>query len=56
MQRWPELKIAKPQKLALLRAKATSREVLDQYYKELGTILTSNNLVNKPERIYNIDE
>ncbi|MEW8548101.1 MAG: hypothetical protein AB2693_31750 [Candidatus Thiodiazotropha sp.] len=56
MQRWPELKIAKPQKLALLRAKATSREVLNQYYTELGTILTSNNLINKPERIYNIDE
>ena len=50
------LKIVKPQKLAIARAKSTSHEVLERYYKELGSVLSTNNLENKPERIYNIDE
>ncbi|MEW8543568.1 MAG: hypothetical protein AB2693_08525 [Candidatus Thiodiazotropha sp.] len=56
MGRWPELKIVKPQKLSIARAKSASHDALVKYYRELGTILTSNNLKNKPERIYNIDE
>ena len=56
MGRWPDLKIVKPQKLAISRAKSSSREVISKYYQELGTILTTNNLTNKPNRIYNIDE
>ena len=30
--------------------------MLSKYYTELGNILSTNNLTNKPERIYNIDE
>ena len=56
MGRWPELKTVKPQKLAIARAKSASRDAINKYYQELGTILTSNNLTNKPGRIYNIDE
>ena len=58
MNRWPELKDVKPRKLAILvsRAKSASSGVLNNFYKELGTILTSNNLKDKPERIWNIDE
>ena len=54
--RWPEMKVVKPQKLTIFRAKSASSEVLGKYYQELGTILKSNNLLNKPERIWNIDE
>ena len=56
MNRWPELKVVKSQKLAISRAKSASSGVLSNYYKELGTIFTSNNLKDKPERIWNIDE
>jgi hypothetical protein len=56
IKRWPNLKIAKPQKLAISRAKSASREVIDSYYSELWTILNENNLLDKPERIFNIDE
>ena len=44
MGRWPTLKVVKPQKLAIARAKSASREVICRYYKELATILTTNNL------------
>ena len=56
IKRWPNLKVAKPQKLAILRAKSASRETINNYYSEHGTILKANNLLNKPERIFNIDE
>ena len=56
LKRWPDLKIAKPQKLSVARAKSASRNILGNYYKELSTILTNNNLHDKPERIYNLDE
>ena len=56
LKRWPNLKVAKPQKLSAIRAKSASRETLDKYYKELGTILTKHNLRNKPQNIFNIDE
>ena len=56
MGRWPTLKVVKPQKLVIARAKSASHEVIGRYYKELATILTTNNLRDKPERIYNIDE
>ena len=56
LKRWPELKVVKPQKLSISRAKSASSEVLANYYTELGNILSANNLTNKPERIYNVDE
>lgn len=56
LKRWPELKVAKPQKLGFARAKATSSENLAKYYNELDNILTVNNLLGHPENIYNIDE
>ena len=56
LKRWPELKVVKPKKLTISRAKSASNEVLSKYYTELGNILSTNNLTNKPERIYNTDE
>ena len=50
LKRWPDLKIVKPQKLSLARAKSASKETLDNYFRELGTILTTNNLKNHPEK------
>ena len=56
LKRWPNLKVAKPQKLTIVRAKSASRDTLDKYYIELGTILTNHNLRDKPQNIYNFDE
>ncbi|XP_045203754.2 uncharacterized protein LOC123556821 [Mercenaria mercenaria] len=56
VKRWPNLKIAKPQKLAISRAKSASRQTIDNYYCELESILKEHNLLDKPERIFNIDE
>lgn len=56
MKRWPDLKLAKPQKLQMSRAKSASREAIDSYFHELGTVLQQNNLLESPERIFNIDE
>ena len=56
IKRWPNLKIVKPQKLSIARAKSASRESLDKYYKELSLVLTSNGLNDKPQNIYNVDE
>lgn len=53
---WQDLKVSKPQSLAMNRAESASRENLNKYYKELHTILTKSNLHDKPENIYNIDE
>ena len=54
--RWPELKVLAPRGLELQRAKATSRECVNNYYNELQYILTKYNLCNCPERLYNVDE
>ncbi|XP_053389486.1 uncharacterized protein LOC128552471 [Mercenaria mercenaria] len=56
LSRWDELKVVKPQKLSLNRAKAASDETIQAYFSELETILLDNNLMNSPERIYNVDE
>ena len=49
---WSNLKVVKPQKLSIARAKSASRETLDNYYKELSTGLERYT----PEYIHNIDE
>ena len=54
--RWEELRVVKPQKLTLSRAKSASKETISNYFIELGSILKENGLLNAPERIYNIDE
>ena len=47
---------AKPQKLSIVRAKSTSDEVLSKYYKELKSVLEKNDLVDRPDLIWNVDE
>ncbi|KAL5018324.1 hypothetical protein ScPMuIL_004046, partial [Solemya velum] len=40
----------------LKRAECVSENTVNDYYRELGTILTENGLHDKPQNIYNIDE
>ena len=54
--RHPDVTLAKPQKLSLVRAKCTSKEVLDRYFDELGSVISTSNLDDKPSNIWNIDE
>ena len=56
MGRWSTLKLSKPQKLQLCRAKSASQEKIDKYFNDLEDILVNNDLLEHPERIYNIDE
>ena len=56
MKRWPELKIGRPQKLSIKRAKSSSEEVVNNYFTELDHIMTKYNLKEKPHLIFNIDE
>jgi hypothetical protein len=56
LKRHPDLKIVQPQKLEISRAKGASQERIENYFRELQDILTENDLLDKPERIYNIDE
>ncbi|KAJ8303684.1 hypothetical protein KUTeg_018794 [Tegillarca granosa] len=55
-----DLKSAKAltQKLSFSRAQSASREKLNNYYKELSSLMTKHNLTDRPDRIYNtcIDE
>ena len=56
IKRWLNLKIVKPQKLSIARAKSASGESLDKYYKEFSQVFTSNGLNDKPQNIYNVCE
>ena len=56
LKRSGNLQVVKPRKLAIVRAKSSSKETVSKYYDELDNILTSNGLHDKPENIYNMDE
>ena len=55
-KRWPEIHLAKPERLAIVRAKATSSESLDKHFSELEDTFKQLNLEQHPEKIWNIDE
>ena len=56
LRRWPDMKALKPRSLSMIRAKAVSREVIENYYNNLEQILNKYELSDKPHRIFNIDE
>ncbi|KAI0235680.1 hypothetical protein LSAT2_013758, partial [Lamellibrachia satsuma] len=56
LKRWPELKIMKPKGLSMVRARSATRETLDNYYRELLRIFQKYKLLEKPHRIFNVDE
>ena len=56
LKRWPSLKLCKPRKLEWVRAKSANGTVIDNYYNELEKVLLENNLLDKPQLVYNLDE
>ena len=54
--RHPEITLAKAQKLNLLKARATSEPVIDQYFQDLKYVMGLHGIHSKPEHIWNIDE
>ena len=54
--RWPELKFQKPRKVSGVRAKSTSKEVVDMYHSQLWSILDTHKLLEQPDYIYVLDE
>lgn len=56
--RWQDLKVSKPQSLAMNRPESASRKNLNKYFKELHAILTKAISMTNLKKIYkyNIDE
>ena len=55
--KWPDMKALKPTRsLSMIRAKAVSREVIENYFNNLEQILNKYELSDKPHRIFNVDE
>jgi len=53
---WPEIRVVKPRSLTQCRARCTSGEAISSNFNNLETVLKSNDLYEKPECIFNIDE
>ncbi|XP_063952094.1 uncharacterized protein LOC129254701 [Lytechinus pictus] len=56
LKRWPQLRIVRPRKLSMYRAKSTTKQRLTRYYDELHKTLTNAELLDKPHLVYNVDE
>lgn len=56
LRRNPEISIRKSENTSIARAKGMSKETVERYFKELGSILTNNDLFDKPGSIFNCDE
>ncbi|XP_030749425.1 uncharacterized protein LOC115877412 [Sitophilus oryzae] len=56
MTRHPELAVRKAQGLSIARAKGMTQEECVKYFELLGDILRENNLLNVPQKIFNLDE
>ena len=56
VKRWPEINVLKPSGLESCKAKSLNSEVVERYYSELYNVLVEYNLLNSPEKIWNIDE
>ena len=56
LMRHPQLKLMKARGLNELRAKGTSKEVMQHYFTGLGEVMEKYGLNDNPHRIYNVDE
>lgn len=57
MKRHPELSTRLPEQLKSVRAKtAANKDTVSNWFKFLKETLVDNDLLDKPERIYNVDE
>ena len=52
MERQPQLTLRR----ASIRMECTSKEVMEECFKLLKSMLTENNLLDEPSRFYNVDE
>ena len=55
-ERHPHLRLRAGERLAYVRAVCTNRQVLDRYFDLWEDVLLKNNLKDKPNRIFNLDE
>ena len=55
-QRQPQLSYRKGDPTANVRMNCLNKEVIDDYFALLKEVLTDNQLINSPARIYNVDE
>ncbi|KAH3807312.1 hypothetical protein DPMN_135647 [Dreissena polymorpha] len=53
---WPEMLVTKPRALRFVRVKMASETVVMTYFSHLETCLKRNDLLDKPNLIYNVDE
>lgn len=56
LKRHPEIARRKAQNLNEARAQKLNKFIVDDYFTKLKTVLDAENLMHKPERIYNLDE
>lgn len=56
IERNPKLSFRQAEGLSVARAKGLSREEVYNFYDLLIKVLTENDLLDKPERLYNMDE
>ena len=54
--RWPEVRICKKPKIADVREKSTSQDVLGPYYSKLKEVIEMCALTERPDSIYIVDE
>ena len=54
--RWPEVKICKKMKLAEVREKGNSQDVIVPYYVKLNEVIETCALTDRPDSIYVVDE
>ncbi|XP_053402820.1 uncharacterized protein LOC128558058 [Mercenaria mercenaria] len=55
-KRWPEVKVSNPRVLNIVRAKMTSETTVNAYFSNLTDTLIKYDLLDKPHRIFNVDE
>ena len=56
MERQPHLTLRRGDPIASVRMECTSKEIMEDYFALLKSTLTEHELLNKPNRIYNVDE
>ena len=57
LKRWKsEISSMKPRQLESYRAKCATPEAVQAYFNNLKAVMFENNLLGKPQHIYNLDE
>ena len=56
MKRWPQLSFRKAQPMNPARAQKLNKFIVNDFYKKLEDALNELNILDRPDRIFNIDE